>query len=277
MKILSLGAGMQSSALALMACENVNIGNVHPLVPVYDAVIFVDLGNEPIWVYEQVEFLQKACNDSGINFYVLERNLYEDYLTNFGKKRVSSIPFWSIGEDGKKAKMRRHCTIDYKITHIQNFVRWQLLGYKKGQRKRLEDIGSHEMHIGFSKEESRRVFDSYHPFFVNKFPLVEMDYERSDSYKYILETWGLDTKASACSFCPFHTNYFYDHIKNEHPDTYASIVAFDGMLEKEQPNTAIKSKLYLSKSRKRIEDLTPEECNDGQFFEYDGRMVWNGF
>ena len=268
---------MQSSALALMACENANIGNVHPMVPVYDAVIFVDLGEEPVWVYEQVEFLRKACNDSGINFYVLERNLYEDYLTNFGKKRVSSIPFWSIGEDGKEAKMRRHCTIDYKITHIQNFVRWELLGYKKGQRKRAEDIEAHEMHIGFSKEESRRVFKSYHPFFVNKFPLVEMEYERSDSYKYILETWGLDTKASACSFCPFHTNYFYDHIKNEHPDTYASVVAFDGLLEKEQPNTAIKSKLFLSKSRKRIEALTPEECNDGQFFNYNDQMIWNGF
>lgn len=268
---------MQSTALALMACENANMGSVHPLVPVYDAVIFVDLGNEPVWVNEQVRFVQRACKDSGVNFYILERNLYEDFMTLFGKKRVSSIPFWSIGPDGKKAKMRRQCTIDYKIIEIQKFVRWELLGYKKGQRSRPEDIGAHEMHIGFSNEERRRIFDSYHPFFVNRFPLVDMGFERPDTYGYNLEVWGLDTKASACSFCPFHTNYFYDYIKDKHPKTYDSVITMDRLLETEQPKTAIQSEIYLSRSRKRIEDLIPEECSDGQFFRYKDRMVWNGF
>jgi len=268
---------MQSTALALMACENANIGPVHPLVPVYDAVIFVDLGNEPPWVAYQVQFVQRACKDSGINFYVLKKNLYENYLTSFGKKRVSSVPFWTVGPDGKKAKMRRQCTIDYKIVEIQKFVRWELLGYRKGQRTHPEDIGAHEMHLGFSHEERRRVFDSYHPFFVNRFPLVDMGYERPDTYGYNLEVWGLDTKASACSFCPFHTNYFYDHIKKEHPATYDSVVTMDRLLETEQPNTAIQSKLYLSRSRKRIKDILPEDCADGEFFRYKGRLVWNGF
>jgi len=268
---------MQSTALALMACENANIGTVYPMVPVYDSVIFVDLGNEPEWVANQVKFVQRACKDSGINFHVLEKNLYDDYLKSFGKKRLSSVPFWSVGPDGKKAKMRRQCTIDYKIIEIQKFVRWELLGYKKGQRTRSEDIGAHEMHIGFSNEERRRIFDSYHPFFVNRFPLVDMGYERPDTYAYNLESWGLDTKASACSICPYHTNYFYNYIKDEHPETYDSVVLLDRLLETEQPNTAIQSKLYLSRSRKRIEDLTPDECSDGGFFSYKDRMVWNGF
>ena len=48
MKILSCGAGMQSTALALMSCENAKAGKpVYPEVPVYDVVIFVDLGMEP--------------------------------------------------------------------------------------------------------------------------------------------------------------------------------------------------------------------------------------
>jgi hypothetical protein len=268
---------MQSTALALMACENANEGNIHPLVPVYDAVIFVDLGNEPPWIAKQVQFVQRACKDSGISFYILKKNLYEDYITSFGKKRVSSVPFWSIGPDGKKAKMRRQCTIDCKIIEIQKFVRWDLLGYKKHQRNRPEDIQAHEMHIGFSNEERRRVFDSYHPFFVNRFPLIDMGYERPDTYGYNLTAWGLDTRASACSFCPYHTNFFYSHIKENHPETYDSVVVLDRLLETEQPNTAIQSKIYLSRSRKRIEDLTPNECLDGEFFRYKDRMVWNGF
>lgn len=48
MKILSCGAGMQSTALALMSCENAKAGRpVHPLVPIYDAIIYCDLGFEP--------------------------------------------------------------------------------------------------------------------------------------------------------------------------------------------------------------------------------------
>ena len=277
MNILSCGAGMQSTALALMACENANMGEVHPLVPVYDAIIFCDLGIEPPWVYSQVDFIRRACRDSGVNFYVIEKNLYDDYLNDFGKKRVSSIPFWSVGPDGSKAKMRRHCTIDYKILEIQKYVRYELLGYRKGQRSRAADIGAHEMHIGFSREEQRRVFDSRHPFFVTRFPLIDMDYERPDTYRYNLEIWGLDSKASACCFCPFHTNFFFHHLKKEHPECYKCAVVLDRILEKEQPNTKINSKLYISRSRKRIEELTPDECKDGEFFHYKDKLIWNGF
>lgn len=39
MKILSFGAGMQSTALALMSCENaMNIPTPYPDVPIYDAI-----------------------------------------------------------------------------------------------------------------------------------------------------------------------------------------------------------------------------------------------
>ena len=61
MKILSCGAGMQSTALALMSCENKMKGIIHKEVPIYDAVIFCDLGLEPYWVNEQVDFIENAC------------------------------------------------------------------------------------------------------------------------------------------------------------------------------------------------------------------------
>ena len=85
MKILSCGAGMQSTALALMACENVKSPGKFPLVPVYDLICFCDLGKEPPWVMEQVRFIEKACLKAGIKFKVLRSPLYEDYLNNFGK------------------------------------------------------------------------------------------------------------------------------------------------------------------------------------------------
>lgn len=116
MKILSCGAGTISTALALMSCENKTKGIIHKNVPIYDAVIFCDLGSEPYWVKEQVEFIKKACDSAGIPFYIIESNLYQDYMDNFGRGHVSSIPFWSIDDNGKLAKMRRHCTLDYSVT-----------------------------------------------------------------------------------------------------------------------------------------------------------------
>ena len=268
---------MQSTALALMACENVRDPGRHPLVPVYDLIAFCDLGMEPPWVMDQVAFIQDACLDAGIRFEVIKSPLYADYLENFGKKRVVSIPFWTIGPDGRKGKMMRNCTMDYKIGLIQKYVRWELLGYKKGQRIKPEDIKAHEMHIGFSAEEKRRCSENPHKMFVNHFPLVEMGLERKDNYAYIRDVWGLETKASACTFCPFHRNYFFQHLKGTDPDEYRELVEFDEMLEREQPHTKIQSKLYISRSRKRIADLMPEECQDAECFRYQDQEIWNGF
>lgn len=269
---------MQSTALALMSCENKKSNKgIYPQVPIYDAILFCDLGEEPRWVYDQVYFIQCACEDVGIPFYILESNLHSDYIKNFGKSRVVSIPFWTVDENGKKGKMMRNCTLDYKINVMQKFVRLNLLGYKKGQRTKQEDIKSHEMHLGFSKEEEKRCRGNPHKMFVNKFPLYDMNLTRADNYAYIKDVWGLETKASACTFCPFHRNYFFKYLKENHPKEYDQVVVLDEILEEKQPMTKIRSKLYISRSRKRIKDLTDEECNDKETFNYKGEQIWNGF
>lgn len=281
MKILSCGAGQQSTALALMSCDNVQHPNKFPLVPVYDAILFCDLGGEREWVYTQVSFIADACRDANIPFYILkDKNLYTDYTTNYGTKRVCTVPFWSVDSHGKKGKMTRHCTIDYKIVQMQNFVRWVLLGYPKRARLKAEDIQAHEMHIGFTAEEQRRVFISKHKLFVNKFPMVDMGLTRADNYAYVKETWGLETKGSACLFCPFHTNYFFKECRETCKSDYERILLFDEMLANGVPNSKIgvpESKVFISKSRKRIKDIGDDECNDAQTFNYHGRLVWNGF
>lgn len=277
MKILSCGAGMQSTALALMSCENKIKGIVHPEVPVYDLIVFCDLGKEPPWVYDQVDFIAEKCNEAGIEFKVLQTDLYDDYVEKFGNARVVSIPFWTINEDGKKGKMMRTCTMEYKIGAIQKYVRTELLGYQFRERTKTEDLKAHEMHIGFSYEEKHRCKENPHKMFVNVFPLVEMQKERKHNFAYILDVWGLETKASACNICPFHRNYFFKHLKENHPEDYQGIIIMDRILEKEQPNTKIKSQLFISRSRKRIEHLTDEECDDAEMFPYRNQMIWNGF
>lgn len=277
MDFLSLGGGVQSTVPALMACVNKAKPGTFPLVPIYSAVIFCDLGLEAPWVYAQVRFVMDRCSECGIPVIILRTNLYQDFMDNFGKARVVAIPFWSIGKDGSKAKMLRRCTLDYKITAIQRFNRKFLFGYRHGQRNRPWDIGEHTMHIGFSAEEQNRIFDSYHPFYSNQFPLWKMGLERKDNYAYLLEEWGLDAKGSACAFCPFHRNYFFKYVRRWFHGLWEKLLAFDQTLEIEQPNTPIDSKLYISRSRKRLCELEDSECNDRQCFLYHGKEIWNGF
>ena len=130
---------MQSSALHLMSCENAlakirGEPPVWPQVPIYDISIFCDLGFEPPWVKKQVEFLANAGHSCGVPLVILDSPLYTDFMENFGERRTISIPWWTIKEDGHKSKMPRNCTIDYKVELISKYVRWELLGYKKGQR-----------------------------------------------------------------------------------------------------------------------------------------------
>lgn len=282
MKILSCGAGMQSSALHLMSCENAlakirGEPPVWPQVPIYDISIFCDLGFEPPWVKKQVEFLANAGHSCGVPLVILDSPLYTDFMENFGERRTISIPWWTIKEDGHKSKMPRNCTIDYKVELISKYVRWELLGYKKGQRLRDEDKKAREMHMGFSAEEARRCKENPNPMFVNKFPLVEMGLTRADNYAYIKDVWGLETRASACAFCPFHKNYFFKYLRENEPEQFAQVVGVDELLRDKKPKPPMDSDLFISRSRKRLMDLTDEDCNDAECFEYCGMRVWNGF
>lgn len=278
MRILSFGAGMQSTALALMSCENAKSRSaIYPLVPVYDAVIFCDLGFEPPWVERQMEFVKTACESSGIFFKKLDTNLYADFIQNFGERRTISVPWWTLGDDGHKSKMPRNCTIDYKVEAISKYVRWELLGYRKGQRLRPEDIKAHEMHMGFSFEEKHRCHDNPNQLFTNRFPLVDMGLVRADNYAYIRDVWGLETKASACTFCPFHKNFFFQYLRENEPETYSKLDELDSLLEAKNPKPPMNADLFISRSRKRLRDLTPSDCCDAECFEYRGRQIWNGF
>ena len=268
MKVLSFGAGMQSTALALMSCENaIHRSRPYPEVPVYDAVIFCNLGLEPSWVRHQMEFTRRSCESAGIFFQVLDAPLYQDFLQNFGARRTVSIPWWTLRTDGHKSKMPRICTCDYKSKEVTQYVRRNLLGYRKGQWLKPEDLKAHEMHLGFSAEEDRRCRPNPHKLFENHFPLAEMGMTRADSYQYLLEKWGLDTKASACAFCPFHRNYFYHYLAEHEPETYQKVLAVDHLLRDRTPRPPMDSELFISKSRKRLAELTEDECRDGTGFQ----------
>lgn len=278
LKIMSYGGGTPSTALVLMACENRLAGRpIHPAVPDFDYVLFCDLHAEPVWVARQVAFVADTCAQVGIPFVTLDADLYGDFTRKFGKARVSSIPAWTIGPDGKKGKMPRQCTCDYKIKIMEQYVRYKLLGYRPRQRTKWWDVHTHEMHMGIMAEERCRAKPSRQTLFENKYPLVEMGWTRADCFRYNKETWGIETWASSCVFCPFHTRFFFHYLREHDSIGYAQALRVDELLERNQAVPPLTSSLFLTKTHKRLRELAEEECTAAQTFCCEEQPIWNGF
>ena len=73
MRILSLGAGVQSTTVLFMALDGV--------IPPIDAAIFADTGAEPKKVYEHLCYLERCCEDAGVPLHIVSAgNLKEDLI-----------------------------------------------------------------------------------------------------------------------------------------------------------------------------------------------------
>ena len=83
---------------------------------------------------------------------------------------------------------------------------------------------------------------------------------------------GMQSTALALMSCE---NVFAKSDGKELP--YGKLLAVDTLLEENTPKPPTESKLYISRSRKRLLELSAEDCNDAEYFLYRGNPVWNGF
>ena len=211
-RVLSLGAGVQSSTLALMI--------EHGEVPMVDCAIFADTGDEPKEVYKWLDFLkQKVSYPIHI---VSKGNLKEDSLNlDFVKIPV----FIKNVETGEVGFGRRQCTNEYKIQPIQKKIR-ELVGLKKHQR--MPKDTKIEMLIGISKDEMVRMTKSREWWIDNQYPLVmDKQFTRRDCFQWMEKNNYPIPSKSACIYCPFHSNVNWLDIKNNHKDYWSDCVEFD--------------------------------------------------
>jgi 3'-phosphoadenosine 5'-phosphosulfate sulfotransferase (PAPS reductase)/FAD synthetase len=126
-RILSLGGGVQSATLYLMAHEGE--------LPPFDHVIFADTQSEPLYVYEYLEYLL-GLGGTPITR-VTAGNLGEDFLSMLrGEKRGASPPLFVRNDDGptpdKGGMLWRQCTKEYKIEPINRYIKQTILGIPRG-------------------------------------------------------------------------------------------------------------------------------------------------
>lgn len=221
--LLSLGAGVQSTTLALMVAE----GRLDKL----DGAIFADTGWEPAAVYEHLDRLETVLADAGVPLHrVSAGNLRQDAIDP--THRYASIPYFVRNADGSEGMGRRQCTSEYKLTPIGRKVR-QLLGASPPDYRRVPRGHVAEQWIGFSSDEIGRVSDRDQVSYIRKrHPLIELGMDRKACRRWLESRGWTQVAKSACIGCPFHGNRQWRELRDQHPDEWADAVAFDAAIRR---------------------------------------------
>jgi hypothetical protein len=260
MKILSLGAGVQSSTIFLMSCY----GELEKL----DHAIFADTGWEPKAVYDWLEFLKSEGKKYNIPVHVVSNgNLKDDALThqrtNGVNGRFASIPYFTKNKDGSKGMVRRQCTSEYKTKPLKRKQR-ELLGYQP--RKRIP-AGSLELWLGISTDEMKRVKFSIDKWIDNYYPLIDIGMSRTDCLEWFDKKGFPRPPKSSCIGCPFHSDNQWREIKNRSDKEWKEAIDFDAKMRR---CDGLDGELYLHSKRIPLDEVDLSTLEDeGQMTLFD--------
>ena len=237
-KIISLGAGVQSSTMFLMSC----MGEL----PKVDVAIFADTGAEPRAVYNHLMYLRDIGKEYNIPIEVVSAgNLEADLLSD--KERVSSLPYFVKNNDGSQGTMMRQCTLDYKIAPLKK--RTKSLLKERGE-------GVAETWIGISLDETQRMKPSRVKYSVHRWPLIELRMSRYDCLNWYKKKAFRSPPRSACVFCPYHNNKEWQRIKDEDMCGWKRAVSID---KKIRNNRKVKGELFLHREMKPLDEIKFDE------------------
>ena len=265
---LNLGAGVQSTVLALMA-ESGEYG-----LPKPDVAIFADTGWEPPGVYEHLEWLKSQLSFEVVT--VQTGNIRSNLLNGIrpNGKPYLGIPAHLVNSDGTEGISKRQCTDDYKIRPIQAWLR-DRLGLKYGRRA-PKDVQV-EMWLGISADESMRQKASRDEWITRRYPLVEHGFTRYQLLTWFMERYpGRYLPRSSCVGCPYKSDSEWKRLADNDPSAFREAVEVDAAL-RDDPRvrkaiTAKGGRAYLHRSRKPLDkvdfntardydDMMAEECD----------------
>lgn len=253
--IISLGAGVQSSTLALMAA----CGEITPK-PV--AAIFSDTKAEPRDVYEWLDWLEQQLP------FPVRRVTAGDLGAESIRVRVSKktgqtysrtlIPAFVAKPDGKKSLLGRKCTAEFKVRRLIKECRSivgvdRMKAWKREHRTALMSLAKYKKEaktnkqaefpfgawqecqndalvhqwIGISLDEMQRMKESREPWIVTTYPLVQKRISREGCLAWMQERGYPRPPRSACKWCPFHDDDEWLRQKTDTPEEFAESCQFE--------------------------------------------------
>ena len=249
LRVISLGAGVQSSVMALMATH----GEIEPMP---DAAIFADTQWEPEAVYEHLDWLETQLPFPV--YKVTDGNIRELSLGTLNEEWAPAIPIFIATEEGGMGM--RQCTFNYKIKPIERQIR-TLLGLKKGQRVPKNTVV--ESWIGISKDELIRAKESRTKWITNRHPLIEKRMSRYECGLWFKERYPERTLTrSACIGCPYRSNESWRNLRDTDEESWLDAIDFDHALRGGPRNGfGMKAPVYLHSSMVPLDqvDLSTEQ------------------
>lgn len=245
--IISLGAGVQSSTMALMAA----CGEITPMPT---AAIFADTQAEPLGVYNWLDWLETQLPFPVHR--VTRGSLETDSLdvrrsSRSGKLYVRTfVPYFIKAEDGSKGVVYRKCTRDYKLDPI--FKKVKQLAEIPRACKEVRAV----QWVGISTDEAQRMKDSPNPWAINRWPLIEKNLSRRDCLAWMAEHGYPQPPRSACVFCPYHSDREWLRLKMDEPKEFARAVEFERLSQEAASNQeALRGVPFLHSSLKPLGDV----------------------
>lgn len=262
---ISLGAGVQSSTMALMAAK----GEIKPMP---DGAIFADTQAEPknvyewlAWLTDNLPFPVHTVTKGDLTKTALELRNYTKDPSRKGQWTKSLLPVYTLEPDGTKGHMQRACTFDYKVTILEKTQR------KLGKIKRGQKETTVTSWVGISTDEIERMKLARHSWVQNRYPLIEMRMTRQDCLKWMENNGYPQPPRSACVYCPYHSNAEWNRLRTEEPEEFERAVKFEKDLQKAKAETDnMRGVPYLHPSREPLDTLP--------FLKKDGQLdMWNDF
>ena len=220
--LISLGAGVQSSTMALMAAK----GEIGPMPA---AAIFADTGDEPVSVYKWLDWLETQLP---FPVYRVQKGVIsKDSLVIHVSKRTnrtyikSLIPAFTLQPDGKKGLLGRKCTADYKVRQILRKAR-EIAQVPRGC-KTVKVI----QWIGISIDEAHRMKPAREKWSQNIWPLIDKEMSRKECLEWMRANNYPEPPRSACVYCPFHSDAEWRRLKTQEPHEFERAVKFERDLQ----------------------------------------------
>lgn len=206
LRVASFGGGLNSTAMLLAAAHGLIEG------PLPDVALHAFLHAEGAEAEEHLRFMASG----NVLPYPLEIIEGGDLGERVDKAAVlesrNVVPFWVRGRDGREAMLTRGCTRDYKIYPQERRIR-ELLGYPG--RKRVPAGVMVEQWIGIGAEEVFRATPAEKPWITNRWPLIELGWNRQACEAFLRENGYPVPKKSRCVFCPYTSDARWLAIKAE--------------------------------------------------------------
>ena len=246
MRVISLGWGVQSFALAAMSA----LGALPPV----DAAVHADTGHERRETYEFAERWTPWLEERGVRV-VTVKSPMAPY--QFDKKGIF-IPAYLANAIGKRGQLMRQCTQRWKIAPIRRWL----------QANR--DKQPVEQWLGITLDEILRMKPSQVKYITNVYPFIEMldrPWTRGMVMRWLQENDLEIPVKSSCVFCPYHDRAAWREIQQSDNGDWQKALEVDRMIRDKRPGY----KCYLTAQRKPL-----AECDFRSQEDHGQLALWNG-